>query len=102
MKLYRNIDGKSIELNNQEYEEYYIRTKENEYSELYNYKKQKIDILKKTIESIFYLKYPLYKQNNIAIFGTEEEKNDFKKFYEETIKKYELEKEKINNLTSIE
>lgn len=102
MKLYKNIDGKNIELNIQEYEEYNIKTNKNKELSLLNYKNCKLNDLKKEFEDKFYLEYPLYKQNNIAIFGTEEEKKKFKKFYDEIIKEYEARKEKINNLTTFD
>ena len=102
MKLYKNINNKRIELNNEEYIEYYKRLEENKNIEFEIVKKQKINELNRKTEENFYEKYPIYKQNNIAIFGTKEEKDNFKIFYDTMIDEYKIKKEKINNSQNIE
>ena len=47
--------------------------------------------LKKKVEDKFYEKYPLYKQCNIAIFGTKEERQKFKEFHDDLVLKYDEE-----------
>ncbi len=55
---------------------------------LENLKNDKFDLLKNNVENYFYKNYPLYKQNNIAIFGSNEEKQNFKNFYDLVVNKY--------------
>lgn len=45
--------------------------------------------LKKEVEEKFYSEYPLYKQCNIAIFGTEEERKKFKNFHDKLVSEYD-------------
>lgn len=61
-----------------------------------------LDLLKKNIENTFYTYYPLYRQNNIAIFGTEEEKLKFKEFHDDTAKIYDEKVEAIEKAETIE
>ena len=49
-------------------------------------KKQK---LKQKLENQFYKEYPLYKQCNIAIYGTEEERQKFKNFHDKLVEEYD-------------
>ncbi len=59
-------------------------------------KKEKLNSLKINVENYFYNNYPQYKQNNIAIFGTEEEKEEFKKFHSSTVYIYDYLIKQIN------
>ncbi len=59
-------------------------------------KQYKKNILKINVENYFYNNYPQYKQNNIAIFGTEEEKEEFKKFHSSTVYIYDYLIKQIN------
>ncbi len=65
-------------------------------------KNYKIDELRKNIENYFYTNYPIYKQNNIAIFGTEEEKEEFKKFHDDVVSIYDLKVRQINEVETEE
>ncbi|MBO4956286.1 MAG: hypothetical protein J6C50_00400 [Rickettsiales bacterium] len=65
-------------------------------------KQQKLDMLKKDVEDYFYSIYPLYKQNNIAIFGTDDEKLKFKDFHDKIADEYDNMVEKINACVSID
>lgn len=65
-------------------------------------KQQKLDMLKKDVEDYFYSIYPLYKQNNIAIFGTDDEKLKFKDFHDKIAEEYGNMVEKINACVSID
>ncbi len=59
-------------------------------------KKEKLNSLKINVENYFYNNYPQYKQNNIAIFGTEEEKEEFKKFHSSNVYIYDYLIKQIN------
>jgi hypothetical protein len=48
------------------------------------------------LENLFYDKYPLHKQNNLAIFGTLKEKNDFKKFYYDRVNEFDEFEARVN------
>lgn len=65
-------------------------------------KNYKVDELRKNIENYFYTNYPIYKQNNIAIFGTEEEKEEFKKFHDDVVGIYDLKVRQINEVETEE
>lgn len=52
-------------------------------------KQIKLAELKRETEECFYKTYPLYKQNNIAIFGTDEEKLKFKEFHDRIVAEYD-------------
>lgn len=45
--------------------------------------------LKQELENQFYTEYPLYKQCNIAIYGTEEERQKFKEFHDKLVEEYD-------------
>ena len=47
--------------------------------------------LKQELENKFYSVYPLYKQCNIAIYGTEEERQTFKNFHDDLVGEYDKE-----------
>ncbi len=64
---------------------------------LENLKNSKLDLLKYNVENFFYINYPIYKQNNIAIFGSEEEKSNFKNFHDKVVNKYNNIAYSINN-----
>lgn len=51
--------------------------------------------LKQELEANFYEKYPLYKQCNIAIYGSEEERQKFKEFHDKLVNEYDLKIKKI-------
>ena len=63
-------------------------TKEEEYKP--NIEEQKLK-LKEELENNFYNMYPLHKQCNIAIYGTEEERKEFKEFHDKLVKEYDKE-----------
>ncbi len=74
---------------------------------LENLKNNKLDLLKYNVENFFYINYPIYKQNNIAIFGSDEEKSNFKNFHDMVVNKYDnivysinnsQDKEELNNI----
>ena len=92
--FYKSIGFKKkevIEVNNR----YYLKGFEPEVdlSEIKELKKQK---LKKEIEEKFYVEYPIYKQCNIAIFGTEEERQKFKEFHDVLVSEYDKKLEMID------
>lgn len=60
-------------------------------------KKMKLAELKREVEERFYKTYPLYRQNNIAIFGTDEEKREFKEFHDRVVAEYD---EKVKEVIS--
>ena len=53
--------------------------------------------LKREVEQYFYKHYPIYKQNNIAIFGTEEEKLEFKEFHDRVVAEYDEKVKAVSN-----
>lgn len=55
--------------------------------------------LRQELENTFYNTYPLYKQCNIAIYGTEEERKEFKEFHDEVVGEYDKKIEEIDNKT---
>lgn len=68
-------------------------------------KKEKKDILTKNIELAIYGEYPQYRQNNIAIFGTKEEKQEFKDFYELMVNEFKnriTAVDKVKSINSLE
>lgn len=69
---------------------------------LLDVKQYKKALLKENIEDYFYKSFPLYKQNNIAIFGTAEEKKQFKSFHHSVVKIYDKKAEAIDNCETIE
>jgi len=101
-KLYRNINGSTIELDNQSYESFYERLQERKDNYLKDFKQNKINEIKERTKQIFYTEYPLHRQNNIAIFGTDEEKLAFKTFYDEKIEVYRQQIAQIQSATDIE
>ena len=54
--------------------------------------------LKEELENTFYNTYPLYKQCNIAIYGTEEERKEFKEFHDKVVGEYD---EKVKELDNV-
>ena len=52
--------------------------------------------LKQELEQQFYKEYPLYKQCNIAIYGTEEERQQFKEFHDKLVEEYDKKIIKLN------
>ena len=65
-------------------------------------KENKLKELKQDVENYFYNKYPIYKQNNIAIFGTRKDKQQFQDFHDVIVKQYNVMIDKINNCKDIE
>lgn len=65
-------------------------------------KQQKLLELKTNLESFFYSKYPIYRQNNLAIYGTEEERQEFKRFHDDLVSQYDFIVDEINNEEDIE
>ena len=59
-------------------------------------KKIKLAELRMEVEEYFYKHYPVYKQNNIAIFGTEEEKLEFKNFHDKVVAEYDEKVKSVN------
>lgn len=74
---------------------YYLKgfTPEQDKNEI---KQIKLAKLKKEVEDCFYKTYPLYKQNNIAIFGTNEEKMEFKEFHDRVVAEYDEKVRAVN------
>lgn len=100
-KVYKISNGERMELKGAELQEYkniVALCADN----LEDIKYNKIEELMKNTEKIFYEKYPLHKQCNIAIFGTEEEKEEFKKFHNEEATKYYEQLEAINSCDNLE
>lgn len=65
-------------------------------------KQEKLVLLEKNIERAFYSVYPLHKQNNIGIFGTDEEREQFKLFHTTLVTEYDNRVLAVNNATSKE
>ena len=87
-QLYKIVNGKRIQLNQDEYLKYSNEIKENiKIQKEYN-KQSRLLEAKSNIEKEIYEEYPLFRQCNIAIYGTDEEKKNFKIFHDEKIKKY--------------
>ena len=85
-------------------QENFIETTELEYN---NYilpfkKEEKLLELKKNIEKIFYDTYSQSKQNNIAIYGTIEEKQEFKDFHDRQVALYDEKVIEIESCKSLE
>ena len=64
-------------------------------------KEKKLKELKKDVENYIYSIYPLYKQNNIAIFGTDEERQKFKEFHNTTTSWYNEVVDKVKSCKSV-
>jgi hypothetical protein len=60
----------------------YFSGEEPAVNELEDRKKEIIFEREKKLENLFYREYPLHKQNNIGIYGTEEERLTFKNFHD--------------------
>lgn len=56
---------------------------------------------KLAIENIIYTQYPIYKQNNLAIYGTKTEKQAFKEFKEAQVAIYDELVQQINNCNTV-
>ena len=65
-------------------------------------KNNKIKELKEKTNKIFYNTYPLHRQCNIAIFGTDEEREEFKAFHAVESKKYDEILKNINSCETVE
>ncbi|MDR2077967.1 MAG: hypothetical protein LBP39_03300 [Rickettsiales bacterium] len=63
----------------------YFRGEEPKTDELEDRKKEIISKKRKELEDSFYSEYPIYKQCNVAIYGTDEEKLAFKNFHDEKV-----------------
>lgn len=82
---------KSIGFTLQEVEEiegqYYLKGQVPE--EILNDIKEKNKLkLKQELKEKFYKEYPIYKQCNIAIYGTNEERKKFKEFHDKIVEEY--------------
>ena len=62
----------------------------------------KLDTLKDNTINFFYTYYPLHRQNNLAIFGTEEEKLKFKEFHDTIANVYDLKVRQIEKAETVE
>ena len=58
--------------------------------------------LKAELENKFYEVYPLYKQCNIAIYGTEEERQQFKEFHDRIVGEYDEKIKELKNANQTE
>lgn len=88
-QLHKIVNGKRIQLNQDEYLKYSNEIKENlKIQKEYN-KQSRLLEAKSNIEKEIYEEYPLFRQCNIAIYGTDEEKRSFKNFHDEKVKKYD-------------
>ena len=88
--FYKSIGFKKkevVEVNNR----YYLKGFEPEID-----KELKKRELKKEVEEKFYAEYPLYRQCNIAIFGTDEERQKFKEFHDILASEYDKKLEMID------
>ncbi|MDR0571941.1 MAG: hypothetical protein LBG48_03780 [Rickettsiales bacterium] len=65
-------------------------------------KQIKLDELKENNESYILSIYPEYRQRNIGIFGTEEERNEFKDFKDSQVGWYDSKIEEINECETLE
>jgi len=65
-------------------------------------KKEKLNVLEYRVAEYYNKYYPEYKQRNIAIFGTEEEKRAFKLFHDNISLKYYEFKEEVEKAESEE
>lgn len=96
-KLYKNVNGILYELDEDE-----VQKHDKLIGQCYeiNFEKLKENKIEKLLENTkkrFYEIYPLHRQCNIAIFGTEEEKAEFQRFHNTEAKKYDEILGKINN-----
>lgn len=96
-KLYTIINGIHTELKGTELEEHKKIIEVHQSNEIEEIKNSKIEELNKKTKKIFYDKYPLHRQCNIAIFGTEEEKKEFEEFHKIEANKYDQQLENINS-----
>ena len=80
-KLYKIINSNRIELNESEYQKYIEDKELYDNNRLTMLKNQKKQLLKYNLDKTFEDTYPAFKQRNIAIFGTENDKSLFKNFY---------------------
>jgi hypothetical protein len=64
-------------------------------------KKRTILEAKRKLEDLFYSQYPPHRQNNIALFGTEEQKSQFKTFHDEEVKKFDEFETKVNGCQTV-
>jgi len=65
-------------------------------------KNAKLKEIQNECENIIYDKYPIHKQNNIGIFGTDEERNNFKNYKEKITGQYHSFVEQVNKLKKVE
>jgi hypothetical protein len=101
-KLYKNIDGVRLELTSEEVEVFHGEWKENEKKAFELTKKLKLEELRKNNEEYIYSVYPEYKQRNIGIYGTEEERENFRVFKENQILWYDEKVGEINECETVE
>jgi hypothetical protein len=102
MELYKNVDGVREKLTEEEifkYDELQVETKNEMFQQL---REQKLAELKSNNENSIYSVYPVYKQNNLAIYGSKKDKADFKVFRDERVVIYDSKIEEIEECSSIE
>lgn len=80
-KLYKNSDGVLKEFTEEELAEYEQLMAEITENALKQRKSASLDRLARSVKNRFYEKYPLHRQCNIAIFGTEEQREEFRQFH---------------------
>lgn len=94
-KLYKILNGERIEFTEEEYLKYYEDLEINVKLQKEEAKNARLLEVKHVVEEKIYNKYPLFKQCNIAIYGSNEEKDEFKKFHDEKVAEYDIETRKI-------
>lgn len=54
-----------------------------------------VDMSREILGMLIFGEYPQYRQNNLALYGTDEEKIEFKKFKDKVSKDYKKQKSKL-------
>ena len=84
--FYKSLGFTQKEVEQDEKGNYYLKGKVPKVT-----KEEQKQQLRQELENTFYETYPLYKQCNIAIYGTEEERQAFKEFHDKLVAKYDAE-----------
>ena len=100
VEFYKSI-GYTIQEVEQDYKGNLYLKGYGEIESLEEVKEKKLKELKKDIEDYIYSIYPLYKQNNIAIFGTDEERQKFKEFHNTITSQYNEMVDKVKSCKSV-
>ncbi len=99
-KIYKISNGKCTEIKGLELESHKksVAICVDKFEEI---KSKKIEELTEKTKKIFYDKYPIHKQYNIAIYGTTKEREEFKKFHNIEVDKYDKLIDNINSCINL-